>query len=423
MDILSHQPSRGPRVLIVGAGFAGLAAAKALRRAAVDVTLIDRNNHHLFQPLLYQVATAALSPGDVSYPIRSIFARDKNVRTLLAEVSGFDLDAKKVFLDGGELGYDYLIVASGATHSYFGKDHWASLAPGLKDLKDALEIRRRILLAFEQAERQLDPSRRKALLTFVVVGGGPTGVELAGAIAEIARQVLIEDYREIDPSAARVILAEAGPRILPTMPESLSAKAERQLRDLGCWVWTGKLVTDVGDGYVELGEQRVEAATVLWAAGVQASPLGEALSNDLDRPGRVSVEPDLSLPGRPEVFVAGDLARFAHGLERPLPGVAPVAMQQGRHAAANVLRRIEGKATAPFVYWDKGNLATIGKAAAVADLGRLKLSGWIAWVTWLFVHVMYLVGFRNKSAVLFNWMWAYLWSRRGARLIYRAATD
>ena len=418
MDILAHRPHQQPHVVVVGAGFAGLGAAKVLRRANVDVTILDRHNHHLFQPLLYQVATAALSPGDISYPIRAIFSKDKNVRTLLAQADGFDLHNKRVRLQSGELAYDYLIVASGATHSYFGHDDWAKDAPGLKELQDALDIRRRIFIAFERAERESDPAKREALLTFVIVGGGPTGVELAGAIAEIAKQVMVEDFREIDPTDTRIILVEAGPRILASMPENLSAKAEADLRRLGCWVWTNKMVTEVTADHVCVGEETVPACTTLWAAGVQASGLGRALTDQTDRSGRAPVEIDLSLPGHSEVFVAGDLAHFAHNRERPLPGVAPVAMQQGKHAAKNILRLIAGEKTEPFEYFDKGNLATIGRAAAVAHIGKLKLSGLIAWLAWLFVHVLYLVGFRNRTAVIFNWAWSYVQTKRAARIIY-----
>jgi len=418
MPILAHRNPRKPQVVVIGAGFAGLTAVKRLRKADVEITIVDRQNHHLFQPLLYQVATAALSPGDIAFPIRAVFERDKNVRTLLAEAREINLDAKRVLLDEGELDYDYLLVATGARHSYFGRDEWADHAPGLKSLRDALAIRRKIFLAFERAEREQDAKKREALLTFVVIGGGPTGVELGGAIAEIARQVLIEDFRAIDPSDARVILVEAGPRILAAYDEELSAKAEQSLRNLGCWVWTNKMVTDVGADYVELGEQRLDSCTVLWAAGVQASRLGKMLDPNADRAGRVPVAEDLTLSGRSEVFVCGDLALFAHGLDRPVPGVAPAAMQQGEHAAKNILRALNEQPPEPFRYNDKGMLATIGRAAAVAQIGKLKLSGLVAWLAWLFIHVLFLIGFRNRVAVIFNWAWAYVKSRRAARLIY-----
>jgi len=418
MPSLAHRNPQKPQVVVIGAGFAGLTAAKRLRGADVEITIVDRQNHHLFQPLLYQVATAALSPGDIAFPIRAVFERDKNVRTLLAEAREIDLDGKRVLLDEGELVYDYLIVATGARHSYFGRDEWADHAPGLKSLRDALAIRRKIFLAFERAEREEDPKRREALLTFVVIGGGPTGVELGGAIAEIARQVLVEDFRAIDPSDARVILVEAGPRVLAAYDEELSAKAEQSLRSLGCWVWINKMVTDIGADYVQLGEQRLDSCTVLWAAGVQASRLGKMLDPDADRAGRVHVAEDLSLPGRPEVSVCGDLSLFAYGRDRPVPGVAPAAMQQGQHAAKNILRALEGRPPQPFRYNDKGMLATIGRAAAVAQIGKLRLSGLIAWLAWLFIHVLFLIGFRNRAAVIFNWAWAYVKSRRAARLIY-----
>ena len=418
MDILAQSEPR-PRVVIIGAGFGGLEAAKVLQGEPTAVTLVDRQNHHLFQPLLYQVATAGLSPGDISYPVRAVFREDKLTNVLLAEATGVDLDAKCVQLADGELRYDYLILATGARHSYFGNSEWERFAPGLKDLRDALEIRRRILLAFEKAEREADPAEREALLTFVIVGGGPTGVELAGAIAEIAHQVLIDDFREIDPGSTRVILVQGGDRVLPGFPEELSAKAQSALEKLGCWVWTGKRVTDVASDHVMVGEQRVATCTTLWAAGVRASSLGKSLGVELDHAGRVVVNEDLSIPGRPEAFVVGDLASFTDQGGETLPGVAPVAIQQGRHAARNVERLIAGKATAGFEYVDKGSLATIGKAAAVARIGKMKLSGLIAWLAWTFIHLMYLVGFRNRAVVTFSWIWSYVRTQRGARLIYK----
>ncbi len=406
-----------PRVVIVGAGFGGLYAARALKRAPVEITIIDRRNHHLFQPLLYQVATAGLSPGDIAYPIRAIFARQKNARVLLEEATRIDVEARKVVLKEGEIGYDYLILATGARHAYFGHDDWGKWAPGLKTLEDALEIRRRILVAFEKAERQSDPDRCRELLTFVIVGGGPTGVELAGAIGEISRQVMVRDFRAIDPRQARVILLEAGPRILPTYPEELSLKAEAALKKLGAEVWTQSPVTSVEPGKVVAGGREIRAATTLWAAGVSASPLARSLGVKLDNAGRVLVTPELGIPGHPEVMVIGDLAAFTHQTGKPLPGLAPVAIQQGRHAARNILRAMPGEPGEPFRYVDKGNLATIGRAAAVAVFGRLKLSGFVAWLTWLFVHIFFLIGFRNRLAVLFEWAWAYFTYQRAARLI------
>lgn len=415
--ILSHSEP-GPRVVIVGAGFAGLNAAKILAREDICVTVVDRRNHHLFQPLLYQVASAALSPADISYPIRGVLSGRRNVRVLLDEVTGFDLEKRLVVCDHVHIEYDYLLVASGAKGSYFGRDEWEKHAPGLKSLADAIAIRQRILLAFERAECESDPKRREALLTFVVVGAGPTGVELAGAIGEISRQVLIDDFRAIDPRDARVILVEGGDRVLRAFPEDLSAKAERSLRDLGVWIWKNRRVSDVAADHVMIGDLHVETHNVFWAAGVSASRLGQALGAALDRGGRVVVNSDLSIPAHPEVFVAGDLANFEHGLEQALPGVAPVALQQGRHVAANIQRMIEKRAPEPFVYRDKGALATIGRASAVAQIGRVKLSGWIAWLAWLFIHIMYLVGFRNRVSVLLNWAWSYVRFSRGARLIY-----
>ncbi|MGI8784543.1 MAG: NAD(P)/FAD-dependent oxidoreductase [Acidobacteriota bacterium] len=406
------------RVVIIGAGFGGLNAARALRRTNFDVTVIDRRNHHLFQPLLYQVATAAVSPGDIAYPIRSILRRQKNARVLLAEVRSIDVAAHNVALDdGGQLSYDYLIVATGAGHSYFGHAEWERWAPGLKSLDDALEIRRKILLAFERAERETDPDRRRRLLTFVVIGGGPTGVELAGAIGEISRHVLAEDFRSIDPREARVVLAEAGPRILPTFPIELAGCAVRSLERLGVEVWPGSKVDKIGAETVTMGDRQIQASTILWAAGVAASGLGRSLGAPLDHAGRVRVEADLTVPGHPEIFVIGDLASFTEPDGTQLPGVAPVATQQGRHAAANLQRTIEGRPRLPFHYRDRGNLATIGRAAAVADFGKVQFSGLFAWLLWLFVHIFFLIGFRNRVAVLLNWAWDYFAFRRAARLI------
>ncbi|HEY6930277.1 MAG TPA: NAD(P)/FAD-dependent oxidoreductase [Thermoanaerobaculia bacterium] len=407
-----------PRVVVIGGGFGGLTAAQTLRTAPVSLTLIDRRNHHVFQPLLYQVATAALSPGDIAYPIRSILRRQKNTEVLLAEITAIDLSRREVRFTGGSISYDYLIVAVGAAHSYFGHDDWEKSAPGLKTLEDALEIRRRFLLAFEEAERESDPDRRRKLLTFVLVGGGPTGAELAGAMAEISRSVLVGDFRVIDPRQARIILLEASPRILPTFPEELSAKAAAALTRLGVEVRAGAPVTGIGPGYVELGASRIEAGTIVWSAGIAAAPVARSLGIPLDRAGRVSVEPDLSVPGHPEVFVIGDLAVFLHQTGKPLPGVAQVAIQQGRYAATAIVRRVTGQPSAgPFHYRDLGTLAVLGRGAAIADLGRVRFSGFPAWLFWCFVHILKLIGFRNRFIVMFEWAWAYFRSERGARLI------
>lgn len=411
-----------PHVVILGGGFGGLYAARALARHPVRITLVDRKNHHTFQPLLYQVATAALSPADIAAPIRGILRGYENVEVLLAEAVGFDLAARRVKLKESELSYDYLIVSAGVRHSYFGHAEWEALAPGLKSLEDALEMRRRILLAFELAERQKALSGKCEPLNFVVVGAGPTGVELAGALAEIARQALVRDFRAIDPAQARIILLEGGPRVLPTYPEDLSRSAEEQLRGLGVEVRTSTLVTAIEPGLLRIGDSVLPAAVTLWAAGVLASPLGAALGAPLDRVGRVRVEPDLSLPGHPEVFVIGDLATLNGEDGKPLPGVAPVAIQQGRATAENIARDLGARALRSeprrnFRYRDRGNLATIGRAAAVADFGRIRLSGLIAWMAWLTVHIFWLIGFRNRLLVFVQWIWAYATYQRGTRLI------
>jgi NADH dehydrogenase len=406
-----------PRVVILGGGFGGLFAAKALARAPVDVTVVDRRNHHVFQPLLYQVATAGLSPGDIASPIRWVLRRQRNARVLLGEARGVDADRKRVDLDIGELPYDYLIVATGATHAYFGHDEWQEHAPGLKTLDDALLVRRRVLLAFERAEVERDPAEQRRLLTFVVIGGGPTGVELAGALAEIRRHALAHEFRSIHPESARVLLLEGGPTILASFPESLRQHAVRALEDLGVEVRTGALVTGVGRGAVWVRDERLEAGAVLWAAGVAASPLGGSLGVPLDRAGRVLVNPDLTIPGRGEVYVIGDLAHCPGSDGRPLPGVAPVAVQQAAHAASNVQRTLRGQPRAPFVYRDLGNLATIGRNQAIADFGRLTFHGWFAWVLWLFVHILKLTGFRNRLVVLVQWAFAYFTYQRSIRLI------
>jgi len=404
-----------PRVTIVGCGFAGLWAAQALGRAAVEVTVIDRTNHHLFTPLLYQVATAGLSAPSIAAPIRHILADQKNTTVLFGEVTGIDAGRRVLRLENGdETPYDYLILAAGTTHSYFGHDDWAAYAPGLKTLEDALEIRRRVLAAFEHAERESDPVRRRAWLTFVVVGGGATGVELAGTFAEIARHTLAGEFRRIDPHSARVVLVEAAERVLPPYPPDLAAKAQLQLERLGVTVWTHRRVSAIDADGVSLGDERLSAKTVIWAAGVRSSPLGAALGVPLDRAGRVKVEPDLSVPGHPEIFVAGDLA-----VVDAVPGIAPAAKQMGRHAGRNVLRLVGGQPTRPFNYRDYGQLATIGRNAAVAVIGRLKLSGFPAWVVWLVAHIYFLINFRNRIVVMLDWAWAYWTYQRYARIIMR----
>ena len=405
-------------VVIVGGGFGGLYAARALRREPVEVTLLDRRNHHLFQPLLYQVATAALSPGDIASPIRWILRRQKNVEVLLADVVRVD-PARRVLVlrDDGEISYDYLILAPGTTHAYFGHDEWRGVAPGLKTLEDALEMRRRILLAYERAEREQDPAKRRALLTFVVIGGGPTGVELAGALAEISRQSLARDFRHFDPGSARIILVEAGPTLLAAFPESLRQAAQKDLERLGVEVRLGTFVTGVRDGRVDMGNMAIDAATILWAAGVSASSLGATLGVPTDRAGRVLVQPDLTIPGHPEIFVIGDLAALIGPGGKALPGVAQVAIQMGRHAVKNIIRALEHQPYRAFVYKDLGNMATIGRASAIADFGRVRLRGWFAWLAWLFVHIMNLIGFRNRIVVLVQWAWAYFSYQRAIRLI------
>jgi NADH dehydrogenase len=403
-------------VLILGGGFGGLAAARALAGAPVEVLLLDRTNHHLFQPLLYQVATAGLSPAEIASPIRRILWRQANARVELAEATGIDPAARRVRLPDGEVSYDYLVLATGTTHSYFGHADWAPHAPGLKSLDEALDIRRRVLLAFEEAERELVVERRRPWLTFLVIGGGPTGVEMTGALAEIARHTLARDFRRIEPASARVILMEAGPRLLPAYPSDLSAKAARQLEALGAQVWTGTMVTGVDAEGVRLGPERIAARTVVWAAGVQASPLTRDLGAPLDRAGRVKVRVDLALPDREEVFVIGDLVALEQD-GTPIPGVAPAAIQMGRHAGRNILRSLRGQPLLPFRYVDKGSLATIGRSAAVAAIGPLKLSGFVAWIAWLAIHIFFLIGFRNRFVVMFTWAWAYVTYQRSARLI------
>ncbi len=405
-------------VVIIGGGFAGLNAARRLGKSGkLDVHLIDRSNHHLFQPLLYQVAMAGLSPAQIAAPIRSLVSKHRCVDVTIGSVQEIDLQTRSVSGDFGQLSYDYLLVATGSRHSYFGKPAWEQYAPGLKTLAQATEIRRRVLTAFELAEREQDPQQRRAWLTFVVVGGGPTGVELAGAIGEMSRFTLARDFRHIDPKLTRVILIEAGPRILASFSEVLASRAARDLEGLGVQIWTNSLVTQVNESGVEVGDEKVQARTVLWAAGVQASALGSLLSQDTDRSGRVRVGNDLSLPDHPEVFVAGDLAHFQGPSGKALPGLAPVAMQQGRFVGGAILRELAGKPRGAFEYQDKGQMATIGRSRAICEVGKFRLTGFVAWLAWLLIHIYYLSGFQNRLLVLMQWAWSYVTFARGARLI------
>jgi len=407
----------GRSVVILGGGFGGLYAAKALRGAPVDVCVVDRRNHHLFQPLLYQVATAALNPADIAAPIRSILRGQQNVRVLLGEAVTVDTGGKRVVLRDGEIAYDFLIVATGATHSYFGRDEWSAWAPGLKSIEDALDIRRRVFLAYEAAERESDAARRRAFMTFVIIGAGATGVEMAGALAEISRHALASEFDNIDPGQARIVLLEGQPRVLPPYPEELSAKAQRQLEQLGVEVRSNARVTAIDESGVRIGDETLPARTVVWAAGVQASPLARSLGVPLDRAGRVIVRPDLTPPGLDDVYVVGDLAALEQD-GRLVPGVCPAAIQEGRHAAANVLRRLRGEPNAAFRYVDKGSFATIGRGAAVGEMpGGLRFSGLLAWLAWMGIHIFFLIGFRNRALVMFQWAYSYLTFRRGARLI------
>jgi NADH:ubiquinone reductase (H+-translocating) len=405
-----------PRVVIVGAGFAGLSAAKRLAKAPFDVTIVDRHNYHLFQPLLYQVATAGLSPGDIASPIRGILHRQKNAKVILAKVSGIDTQRKEVIAEGRGIPYDCLIVATGAEHAYFGHD-WAPYAPGLKTIDDATYLRRRILLAFERAETEPDPDERRRLLNFVVVGGGPTGVETAGAIAELAKRALAADFRAIDPRCARIILLEAGPRLLAPFDPALSEAARRALERLGVEVRLGAAVTDCDCAGISIGDERLDTRTIVWAAGVKASPAAEWLGAARDRAGRVNVEADLSVPGHADIFVIGDAAAAAGADGKPLPGVAPVAKQQGRYVADVLMARTAGKSLPPFRYRDFGSMATIGRKRAIAQIGAFKTSGLPAWLLWSLVHVYFLIGFRNRLAVAANWCWNYVTFQRGTRLI------
>jgi len=408
-----------PHVIIVGAGSGGLEAAKKLDCEDVRVTVIDRANYHLFQPLLYQVATAALSPADIAAPVRAILSKCRNVDVILAEVQSVDVEAKKVKMVDLEIDYDYLILATGARHSYFGHNEWEKLAPGLKSLEDAVELRRRILLAFEFAEKTTDEAARRAAMNFVIIGGGPTGVEMAGAIAEISRYTLARDFRHINPSEARIILIEGEPRLLAAYPTDLSESARKQLADLGVEVRISTRATNLTEAGVQIGDEFIPCRVKIWAAGNSASFVGKTLGVPADRAGRVVVNDDLTIPGHPEVQVIGDLANFTHQTGVPLPGISPVAMQQGRHAARNVLAMVKGRKPQRFRYWDKGTMATIGRNKAVADLKFVHLSGLPAWLAWLFVHIIFLVGFRNRLLVLFQWAWAYLTFNKGARLITR----
>lgn len=407
------------RVVIIGGGFGGLSVARALAREPVHVTLVDRSNHHLFQPLLYQVAMAGLSPGEIAVPIRAVLGRQANARVLLGEVTGIDLAARQVQTrETLPLDYDYLVIATGAQNSYFGHDDWARFASGLKDLDDAIEIRRRVLLAFEAAEREPDPTLQRRHLTFVVIGGGPTGVELAGAIAELATFVLARDFRAIHSDAARVVLVEGGDRILGSFDPRLSAKAAESLAQMGVEVRTSLRVTAMDETGVRCGDEHIAASTVLWAAGVRGASLCQNVGLPVDRSGRVTVEQDCSVKDHPEVFVIGDAAAFVpEGGSQPLPGVSPVAMQQGRFVARQIARSCEGAPRQRFKYWDKGSMATIGRSRAVAQVGKLQLSGFLAWLAWLSVHILYLIDFRNRLVVLVDWAWAYFAYRRGARLI------
>ena len=408
--------------MIVGGGFGGLAAAKALKRIDADITLIDRTNYHLFQPMLYQVATASLAPSDITAPIRFILRRQKNVTVLLAEVTGIDVEEKSVHIDAPsrDIHYDFLILASGTRHSYFGHSEWETFAPGLKGVEDASEVRRRFLLAFENAEKAADPAEQDAYMTFVIVGGGPTGVELSGALPPIARKALYPDFRHIDTRKTRVILVEGGPRILPSFPQDLSDVAVESLHEIGVEVRTNSVVTQIDAESVHIGAERISTRTVFWAAGNEASPLGKMLGAPVDHAGRVLVREDLSIPGHPEVFVVGDLAHVIREDGRPVPGVCPAANQEGATAAKNIIHILRRQPTRPFRYFNKGDLAVIGRSRAIADFGKIRLSGFIAWVLWLFVHIMYLVGFRNRVIVFIEWAYNYFTYQRGVRVITNA---
>ena len=409
--------TRQPHIVIIGAGFAGLEAARSFKNADVRVTIVDKNNHHLFQPLLYQVATAGLSPADIASPIRWILRKQKNVSVVLGEV--LEIDPKRQYLrfHDQEMSYDYLVLAAGMTHSYFGQNQWARFAPGLKILSEAIEIRRRVLLAFETAEKCVKDPFKEGIITFAVIGGGPTGVEMAGAIAELTRLSMKEDFRKFDTSKNRIILIEAGPKLLPSMPEKLSQKAKESLESMGIEVLLSSLVTDIQEDYIMIGEREIKTRTVIWAAGLSASPLTGKIGADLDRIGRIKVAPDLSVPSHNNIFAVGDLAYIEQKNGSAVPGMAPAAIQEGRLAAKNILLRIIGKGTLPFIYVDKGSMATIGRAAAVAKVGPFKFSGMFAWITWLTIHIFFLIGFRNRLLVPIQWAWSYFSLQHHARLI------
>ncbi len=416
-EIKHPQANSNPHVVVIGAGFGGLYAVKNLARAPVRITIIDRSNHHLFQPLLYQVATAAVSPGDIAQPIRHIFRNFQNIHVLMASAETIDLENRRVQLSDGFVTYDYLIVATGATHAYFGHDEWKHVAPGLKSLEDAIDMRRMFLMAFEQAEKESDPKRREALMRFVIVGAGPTGVELAGTMADVSRLALSKEFRNINPGEAKVILLEGGARVLPAYPPELSASAKKQLEKRGVEVRTNALVTNVEKGAVHIGDEKIETESIFWAAGVAASSLGKAFGIPTDRSGRVKVNPDLTIQGHPEIFVIGDLAAVVDAEGKQVPGVAPAAIQMGQYSAKAIRAKLKGKSIKPFVYWDKGNIATIGRSAAVGYVGKLKFSGFIAWIGWLAIHIFFLIGFRNRIFVILQWAWTYLLFNMSARLI------
>jgi NADH dehydrogenase len=418
MEISAQTPSNNPKVVIIGGGFGGMYAARILTNQPVDVTLVDLTNHHLFQPLLYQVATAMLSPADIAQPIRAILRDAKNIRVVMGRVEKIDTAAKIVYTHGSQYPYHYLILAAGARHSYFGNDHWEAFAPGLKNLSDALELRRRILNSFEIAETTTDPEIQRAAMTFVVIGAGPTGVEMAGSISELAKRTIVHDFRNIQTQHARIVLLDAAPKVLPTFDESLCASALKQLEKLDIEVKVGTKVLGVTSEGVQLEGEFIRARTVVWAAGNAASPLAKQLG-ETDRQGRIIVNEDLSIPAHPEIFAIGDVANFSHQGGKPLPGIAPFAMQTGEHAARNIIARALGSPTKPFKYWDKGSMATIGRNKAIADLKVIKLSGFLAWLSWLLIHLLFIVELRNRILIFFQWAWSYITYTHGARLSYR----